>query len=214
MDTTTFIFANGILRNSEWGKRLIQPGDLLIAADGGGMHLKSMGLTPHYIIGDLDSIYPDVLDIFNREGCRILRYPVDKDETDLELAIQLALKMDNRKIIIIAGLGGRLDQTLGNLSLLTDESLGEADISLEDGVEEAWFFTDRTEIHGAIGDTVSLIPWGGTAAGVTTDGLKYPLSNESLFPEHTRGISNQLMLNDATVTVSSGKLLCVHTRKP
>ena len=115
--------------------------------------------------------------------------------------------------MIAAGLGGRMDQTLGNLNLLTHADLEQVEVRLEDGVEEAWFFqNETTSIRGSIGDVVSLLPWGAAAVGITTSGLKYPLINETLYPDKTRGISNILMSETASVVVGSGRLLCIHTR--
>ncbi len=77
--------------------------------------------------------------------------------------------------MIVGALGGRLDQTLGNLSLLTEPELADLDIRLDDGVEEALFTRSRCEVHGKPADIVSLLPWGGEVTGVSTEGLRWPL---------------------------------------
>jgi thiamine pyrophosphokinase len=214
MTRKTFIFANGVLRDAKIVIKLIQPDDFIIAADGGGTHLASVNMIPDVVIGDMDSISPDLLARFEKSGSQIQRFPVEKDETDLELAIRLALqKKASEKLVIIAGLGGRLDQTLGNLGLLSMPELNLLDVHFEDGVEEAWFANaGKTMVTGQPGDVVSLIPWGGAVSGITTSGLRYPLMNETLFPEKTRGISNELTLPEARVMFKSGRLLCIHSR--
>jgi thiamine pyrophosphokinase len=154
------------------------------------------------------------------KGGRLLQYPAEKDQTDLELALDYAIQQGFREILIIGALGGRLDQTLGNLSLLTNPRLstprhgsGQAfDIRLDDGVEEAFFVRSRSEVHGRPGDTVSLAPWGAAAEGVTTEGLKWPLRGETLYSHKTRGISNTLLGEIATISLKSGLLLVVHCR--
>jgi thiamine pyrophosphokinase len=80
-------------------------------------------------------------------------------------------------------------------------------------VEEVFFCRDQAEVHGRRGDLVSLIPWGGAATGVRTNGLKWPLSDEMLYPEKTRGISNEMLAESAQIEITSGLLLIIHRRK-
>ncbi|MCE1254657.1 MAG: thiamine diphosphokinase [Anaerolineae bacterium] len=207
-----FIFANGTLKNGEVIRSLIQPEDLLIAADGGGIYLRRMELIPAFIVGDLDSIPPQLLNEFKQNGSRLKKYPVDKNETDLELAINLAVEEGCQKIVIVAALGGRLDQTLGNIGLLSLPVLANLDVRLDDGEEVVWFIHNTSEIEGRAGDVVSLIPWGGVVMSVKTEALKYPLNFEILYPEKTRGISNVMLNSRASVSIDSGVLLCIHTR--
>ena len=209
-----FIFVNGLLRVPQVIKSLIQPGDLIIAADGGGMHLAALGIIPHYVIGDMDSISPELLSYFEASGSQALKYPSEKNETDLELAINLALEKGATQLCIAAALGGRLDQTLGNIGLLNMERFSDIEVSLEDGVEKVGLIRDHLIIKGEVGDTISLIPWGDAVPGVTTTGLKYPLFHETLYPEKTRGISNVLSLSEAMISIDSGRLLCIHTQHP
>jgi thiamine pyrophosphokinase len=171
-----------------------------------------MGLDPGLVIGDFDSLGLDESEKAERAGAQIVRYPHEKDETDLELALNHALELEPTSIVIIAALGDRLDQTLGNIALLSDERLAALDARLDDGLEEAFFCRAKTEFHGKAGDMVSLIPWGGSVMGLRTKGLKWPLKNEALYPDKTRGISNELLGNTAVVSLSSGLLLIVHRR--
>ena len=141
-----------------------------------------------------------------------MQHPRDKDETDLELALNYAVENGYREIVIVAALGNRLDQTLGNLSLLSAVQLATRNVRLDDGVEEAFFCRARSEVRGRSGDLVSLIPWGGEVRGVCTEGLRWPLSDEILFPHKTRGISNEMTDALARVQIESGLLLIVHRR--
>ena len=139
-------------------------------------------------------------------------YPKDKNETDLELAIQHALTLNSQEIIILAALGGRLDQTLGNIALISDLRPSTFDLRLDDGLEEVFFCRDTCEINGTLGDTVSLLPWQGDVTGIVTTGLKWTLQNETLYPHKTRGISNEMTGETSTVQIKSGLLLIVHRR--
>jgi thiamine pyrophosphokinase len=207
------IFANGSVPNLESAHLLIKPGDILYAADGGTRHALALGLLPSVIIGDLDSLALDQQHWLTAQGVEIRQYPRDKDYTDLELALHSAIEAGYREICIMGALGGRLDQTLGNISLLTSAEFAGLDIRIDDGLEEAFFTRNRCEIHGRPGDIVSLIPWGGKVNGISTDGLRWPLHNEELFPEKTRGISNEILSEVATIEVISGLLLCIHRRE-
>jgi thiamine pyrophosphokinase len=206
------IFTNGLVPELESTRRLIKPVDTLLAADGGTHHVLALGLVPSVVIGDLDSLTVDERQRTMKKGVHLLQYPAEKDQTDLELALDYAIQQGFREILIVGALGGRLDQALGNLSLLTDPRLSTLDVRLDDGVEEAFFVRSRSEVHGRPGDTVSLAPWGAPAEGVTTEGLKWPLRGETLYSHKTRGISNELLGEIATISLKSGLLLVVHCR--
>jgi thiamine pyrophosphokinase len=206
------IFANGELPDLSRARALLQPGDTIICADGGTLHALALGIQPDLIIGDLDSADPGVVQTFREAGVAIEIHPRDKNETDLELAINRALEMKPERLAIVAALGGRLDQTLANITLLADPRLADFDVRLDDGVEEVQLCRDRVEVRGRAGDLVSLIPWQGAVSGVQTEGLKWPLQRETLYPDKTRGISNELVGEAATVSMESGLLLIVHRR--
>ena len=205
------IFANGDLPNLEKARALLRDDDFIIAADGGTRHALTLGLTPNIIIGDMDSATFD-LQPLTEKGTQIIRYPRDKNETDLELAIQHALTLKPEQVIILAALGGRLDQTLGNIALISNLQPETCNLKLDNGIEEVFFCRDQIRIKGASGDIVSLIPWQGEVAGVVTTDLKWPLQNETLYPQKTRGISNEMLNDTATVQIKSGLLLVVHRR--
>jgi thiamine pyrophosphokinase len=206
------IFANGTLPDPAAAKRLLRPDDFLLAADGGTRHILALGRTPSIIIGDLDSATFDLRPL-TESGTQIIQHPRDKDETDLELALDYAVKNDYREIVIVAALGDRLDQTLANIALLADPRLSAFDVRLDDGVESASFCRARSEVEGRRGDVVSLIPWGGEVRGVRTEGLRWPLSDETLHPHKTRGISNEMTGELTRVEIGSGLLLIVHRRQ-
>ncbi len=206
------IFVNGLLPNPDAARALLRPDDFLIAADGGTRHALALGLTPHVVIGDLDSLPEGERQRLERAGARLIRHPADKDETDLELALAYALQEGFRTIRIIAALGGRLDQTLANLALLTDPALAGVDVRLDDGVEEAFFVRDQATVRGRAGEVVSLLPWGAPAEGVVTEGLRWALHGEALIPHKSRGVSNEMLGAEAAIRLRAGLLLCVHRR--
>jgi thiamine pyrophosphokinase len=139
-------------------------------------------------------------------------FPHDKNETDLELAIHRAIELTPKQIIVVAALGGRLDQTLANITLLSDLRLSTFDVRLDDGVEEVFLCRDQVQVHGRSGDIVSLIPWGGVVTEVETTHLKWALHKEMLYPDRTRGISNEMLDDSASISIGSGSMLVVHRR--
>ena len=204
------LFANGDLPDPQAVLSSLSPGDFLIAVDGGLRYLVALNLVPDLILGDLDSADPEDVQRFESQGVEVRRYPTHKDETDLELALKAAVEMNPASIRIIAALGGRLDQSLDNIFLLTQPQFSNTDLRLIDGVEEVFLIRDRVTLSGKKGQRVSLLPLLGPVPGVKTTGLAFPLEHETLYPDHTRGISNRMLDSTASVSIASGLLLCIH----
>lgn len=213
-NTRAVIFANGELADGAAVQRWLRPDDFLIAANGGLRHIKALGLKPHLLIGDLDSLSPDEVAALQNSGVQMERHPAEKDETDLELALQHAVRQGFQSIRIVAALGGRLDQTLANLALLEMPGLEKVDIRLDDGREEIFIIRDQAVVEGQPGDTVSLLAMNECTKGIVTSGLKYALNHETLCPNRTRGISNEMTGDRAEIRLLTGRLLCMHTRRP
>lgn len=185
---------------------------LVICADGGAEVALKMGLYPRLVVGDMDSVNPRTLNALEAAGAELLRFPPDKDETDLELALLEAVKRGATDISILAAMGARIDHALSNLYLLTLPALQNCIVYLVDDNQSVWVVQPGTHpLIGAIGDTVSLIPFQGDAQGITTHGLRYPLSDETLYLGPARGVSNVIISPEASVTFKSGTLLIIHT---
>jgi len=144
--------------------------------------------------------------------------PVDKDESDAELAIDACLARGATAITIVGAFGGRLDHALTNIWLLALPRLAGLDVELLDEatrVSRVQSVADegpiRRELPGRIGDIVSLLPLGGTVIGVTTEGFRYPLRDEPLTVGPSRGLSNVRLAASAAVTIRRGLLLVVET---
>lgn len=206
------IFANGEISRLSPVNDLIHADDTIVSVDGGMRHILTFGLCPDIIIGDMDSINPGALISAENEGVEILRFPPTKDETDLELAINLLKQRGFDQCLVVGALGGRIDQTLANLWLLAELHRPDFKISFDDGCERVTLITDSLSISGQRGDIVSLIPFGAVVTGITTQGLEYPLCEETLFPAKTRGLSNVLIGEKAEIHIKSGRLLCIQRR--
>ncbi len=211
------------------------PDDRVIAVDLGARHALSWGWPVHLVMGDLDSLPHEDAMRLAAEGMPMIIAPAAKDETDLELGLAQALAEGAQEIIICAALGGRTDHLLANILLLTRPDLaGPRRVTIVDGRQtvlllhgddagdDAAHARDATQgeirppvcaaLSGQPGDLLSLLPVGGDAVGVTTEGLLYPLHNERLLLARARGVSNEFVSAAARVWVRQGSLLIVHTR--
>ena len=205
------IFANGRFDNPDEARALLRDEDLIVAVDGGTRHAWESGVDPQLVVGDLDSLTEAEQLRVQRAGTEMVKFPPRKDQTDMELALHHVVSRGATEIVILAALGGRLDQTMANLLLLTLPELADRDVRVVQGGQIAFVIRDRAQIDGRAGDTVSLIPLGGDARGVATEGLEYPLNNETLRFGLARGVSNVLRESPAYVRVRQGMLLCVVT---
>jgi thiamine pyrophosphokinase len=211
---TAFIFANGDRHDGPLVRQLLAewPSAWIIAADGGARHAEVFGIPVQTIIGDMDSLTPEELAAFESQGAQLRRYPPEKNETDLELALLLAAERGVLRIRVFAALGDRLDQTLGNIYLFALPALRGIDTRMIAGKQEAWLiYPGENIIHGSPGDTVSLIPISGPVNGVRTAQLYYPLKRERLEFGPARGMSNIMQTETARVWLDDGILLVVHT---
>lgn len=203
------IFVNGQFDDPEHARHLLRSDDYIIAVNGGTRHALSIGAIPRVVIGDLDSLTPELKAALRHASTQFLRFPARKDETDLELALRHAVERGASEILLIGALGGRLDQTLGNLLLLALPCLRGIDVKIVAGRQTAFLIHDQATIHGMPGDTISLLPIGGDAVGVTNGGFEWPLRNDTLPLGTTRGLSNVLLGDSGTIRVQCGMLFCV-----
>jgi thiamine pyrophosphokinase len=210
----TVIIANGEPPSAEDIRRWLRAGDTLVCADGGARAALAFHLRPQRVIGDFDSLTDEELSALERAGAELERYPTHKDETDLELALLYAASIGAEEIIILGALGGRLDQTVANVMLLAMPVLADRRVCIAAGDEQTFIIPAGVTfpLSGQAGDVVSLIPFGGDAHGIRTEGLEYPLHDESLFFGPARGVSNVMLGERASVFVRAGRLLCVQAR--
>ena len=212
MSRRAILFANGELTDADTIRSLIQADDVIICADGGARHALALDLKPDLVVGDLDSISSDDLRELQQLGCQIEQHPVDKDATDLELALLAVERLAIEEVILVAALGGRLDQALGNLMLMASPSFANLRLTLVDGRQTAGIVRDQITITGEVGDTVSTLALSPTVEGLTYhSGLRWPLRDFTLPFGSTRGISNEMTEDRAHISLCSGILLVIHT---
>ncbi len=191
----------------------------VVAADGGARHAPAFGLRLDRWVGDGDSIDDATLADLAASGVDLRHAEPDKDESDTELALLEAIAEGAGEITILGALGGlRVDHTLANVALLQHPALGGRPVILFDEGASRISLLEAgdgegvsRDLAGSEGDLVSLLPLGGPAASVTTEGLRYRLADEPLELGRSRGLSNVRTAPVARIFVGSGRLLVIET---
>lgn len=210
------IFLNGSVYDYNDIKNKIESEeyDTIICADGGANHTFKMGITPKYIIGDLDSVEDEIVDYYREKGVEFKKFPEKKNETDSELCIILADMLGADKVDLYAALGGRIDHTLANVKLL--EYMRKKDIESRIITEDEILYlvhNEKVTIKGNKGDTISVIPIKGDAKGITLYNLEYPLHNFTMDYSQPRGVSNVMLGDECGIEITDGSAIVVRNLK-
>lgn len=185
-------------------KPAIPPDALIIAVDGGYTQLTRWGIRPHLALGDFDSLG------YIPQDVPIIRHPPEKDDTDLLLAVREGLSRHSHRFLIYGGLGGRLDHTLGNIHILAYLARRAHPAYLLGGQTAVAVIEDgQLTFPPAHTGTLTVLAWGGDAAGVDLTGLRYPLHNAPMTCDYPLGVSNEFLGVEATVRVARGALLVI-----
>ena len=206
------VVASGELDASD--EAWLDDAELVIAADGGAGSLDRLGRQPDVLVGDLDSVAPLLVARLAAAGTSVERHPADKEASDTELAVEMALGAGGDAVVMLGAVGGeRLDHELANLLLLADPALAGHDVRAVRGGTRvrAVHGGERLALDGSAGDRVTLLPVGGDATGVTTQGLQWSLDGATLRMGRSRGLSNEVVGTPASVRITRGTLLVVET---
>jgi thiamine pyrophosphokinase len=182
---------------------------LVICCDGGARNFQYLGIKPDVIIGDMDSIDPAQLASYSDQGIKIIKYSANKDFTDTELALDYALDLNPDAIFIWGALGGRVDHTLANVFLLCKGQEKGINTYLIDEYGEAFVLDKKAVFINEAGKTVSLLALSPRVTGITLKGFLYSLEKSTLKMGETRGVSNIINEDRASISVRSGKLLVI-----
>lgn len=189
--------------------RLLEQADLVIAADGGLISCRQLGYWPDQLIGDLDSVPPELVDEARRNGVQVHQFPSDKIATDLELALESAQAAGATALTVVAAFGGRLDHELATIALLASDKFKAIAVDATDGRRSLAVVRSTIELALAVGSTVSLVPWAGDVVGVTTAGMQWPLNEATLLLGTTLGVSNVAVAERQSVSIDRGVLLAI-----
>jgi thiamine pyrophosphokinase len=182
--------------------------DFIIAADGGYDNLLRLKITPNIIIGDFDSTETADFPV----GCEVVRFPPEKDKSDLELAVDAGIARGFNEFDIYGALGGRLDHSLASIAVLVALSHRGTRSRLVGEREIIAAVTDGRITVSDSGGYVSIFPAAAVARGVSLTGLKYPLTNATLTNRSSLGLSNEFAGGCAEIEVREGTLIVVMTR--
>ncbi len=208
---TAYVFFNGQLEGSrEFYIKLIdeKKGDIY-CADGGANHLEALGIFPLEIWGDLDSVTKEIIEKYRNNNVRIKKFPKDKDYTDGELILQHISKFNYDEIIIIGGLGGRIDHLLTNLNLIFKFK----NLKFVTEKERIFSIEKKAELTGLRGKTISFVPFSEKVEGLTLEGFKYPLNKYILHQGDSICMSNIAVDDICKVTFDTGKLMGIILNK-
>jgi len=180
---------------------------LILCADGGYRHALRIGIIPNMIIGDMDSgieKYPDSI------AHKI--YPSEKDLTDTNICLDYAIEKGCREVILLGGLGGRLDHEFSNYCLLLYGLQKDVKVIIINGKNEIWMENKPFSLFPTEKKYISFVSFTEKTEGVTYKGLKYPLSDATLYSKDAQfSISNEIIEKKAEISVKSGILLCIRT---
>lgn len=188
---------------------------LIIAVDKGLEALYKLNIVPNHIVGDLDSVNQEILKHYNNISCiKIHKYMPEKDYTDTDIALKLAIDLHVSSIIILGATGTRIDHILANIHILTYAQNNQIPCYILD-TNNKIYLTDnsiilnKNEIHGKY---ISLIPLTTSVEGLTLKGFKYPLDNFCLTVGKSLGVSNEIIENIATISLKSGILIVIESK--
>lgn len=207
------IFAGAKINDYSFCQEYLEGADKIICCDAGMHHAKALDLTPDYIVGDFDSVRPDVLEYFRGKDIPVHQVPTRKDETDMELGISLAVELGATDIVLFGGIGDRFDHTLANAHLLLMLLKKGIRARLVDPKNCVELIDKHLTLHGKVGDIVSTIPLSMMVEGVTLKGFSYPLTDRDLaLDDELIAVSNVLAEETATVDIKSGYLFVIRSR--
>ena len=178
---------------------------MVIAADRGADNAIALGLTVDLLVGDLDSVSQETLSACNT----VVQHPVDKDDTDLELALAAAVDIGAGVVTVVTSAGGRFDHALANLLVAASDRWSTLKVDLVVDRARVHVVRDEVILEGRVGEPVSLLAVGGQVRGVSTTGLRWPLNDARLEAGLGLGVSNEFAQPEASVTVGTGVVLVI-----
>lgn len=212
----TLIISGGEL-DYDFAERFIQSHEIdrVIAADGGMRFCYERQVEPDLILGDYDSIEPEILDFYRKSGrVEMETFQVEKDDTDTELALKKAISMGSSNIYILGATGGRMDHFLSNLYLLNQAGQEGVKAWLADAKNLICLLDGPAVIKKTeqAGKYVSFLPFTDRVDGVTLKGFKYPLDGYQMTRDSSIGVSNEIEADEASVSFDSGILIMIQSK--
>ncbi|HHY91583.1 MAG TPA: thiamine diphosphokinase [Clostridiales bacterium] len=207
------IISNGTIEDYHWLENEVKRHDYILSVDGGTRHLYKIHQIPHAIVGDLDSIPEEMIRYYKERNVEIYQFPVRKDYTDTEIAVEHAISKNADKITIIGGIGNRLDHTLANIALLIPLVDKGIDARIVNEYNEIIAVNQDIELEGEVGEQISILPYCTTVEGLTLKGFEYPLYDAKIDIGSSIGISNRFIQPKASISIKKGYILVIRSRE-
>lgn len=202
------IVANGSHKNLKEFMSYFNEADMIIGVDGGLNVLDELGVKPTLLLGDFDSTHLSLLDEYRDKDIPCITFPKRKDATDSELAIDYAIEQNPRELYLFGMTGKRLDHGLTNIHMLK-RIPKHIRACIIDAYNEIYYCNQNFNLNGYKGQNLSIIPISDEVTGITTEGLDYPLINETLYFKESRGVSNVIMSDKVHISVVSGEFFII-----
>jgi thiamine pyrophosphokinase len=200
------LIANGLIQSPELFKDILVKADYIISVDGGLKYLDALGVNPDLLLGDFDSAGEGILEKYASIEKRT--FPKRKDATDSELAIEVAVQANPKELVLLGMTGKRLDHGLTNLHLLK-KIPSSINAYVLDEHNKVYYCNGDFKTQGNIGDMLSIIPITREVSGIKTKGLEYPLNDETLYFDGSRGVSNVIKDSEIEIETKSGEFFII-----
>lgn len=190
-------------------------GQNIIAVDKGLEVLYQLGVIPNYVVGDFDSVDAEILKFYqNKTQVTFHKYNPEKDNTDTDIALQLAIQLNSSTITIMGALGKRMDHALSNIHILNDALEAKIPCQIVDAYNKIYLVKNNITLYKnrTYGKYISLIPLTSTVEGLTLTGFKYLLKNDSLLIGKSLGVSNEIVEDVARIELKKGILIVIESK--
>lgn len=206
------IVSSGEIKDYKLLEQMVKEHDYIVCADGGVNHILKIDILPDIVLGDLDSIGKEELDILEKENIKIQKFPVMKDETDTELCIDYLLEGNFKEITLIGVTGTRLDHTISNIYLLKKIYLHGVKACIINENNRIYYENDEMSLGKRDNHYVSIIPLAKEGAIISLDGFLYPLKMETLEFSTSKGISNKVLESFGKIKIHKGEVLIIESK--
>lgn len=203
------IISAGTIDDNSLIKNNISSNTIIICADGGLVHCLNDSIPPHYIIGDFDSADSTLLKDASLKNSKIIRHSTEKDKSDTELALDIAISLKVSEITFLGCTGTRIDHFLANLHLLAKAMQRGIKASIIDRNNTISLISESSEFSTKKGDIFSLLPLSEMVTGINTTGLKYPLEEGRMEVGKPYGISNEATGRKVSISIKAGLLIVI-----
>ena len=205
------ILANGEMEDYEKYRSLFAGGPLTICADGGIRHARALGILPQVVVGDMDSVRPEDLEQLTAQDVELIKYPKEKDEMDTELALMEAVKRGATSIVLLGCSGGRLDHTLAAIQMLVPVVEQGVKVQMLAKGHRLTLVTPENpaRLPGNPDTILSILPLTTRVTGITSRGVKWPLTDAVFELGKPYGVSNEVTGPEVSITIKEGILLVI-----